>query len=210
MSDFDPNAGRSKTAMVLAIVLGGLASALLFWAITGARGSRGKDGIPDWIPKKPPPVPMASLRVLSKPEGAKVFLDPGGVALAKTPGVLSVTPKPQTLRFELPGLPVKRLEIDAASQEEASVEWDAVTVSLDARAEGDVTLYLDGKALGYAPYKLYFPREAKTHEIKAMNNGQERLFVFQTQQDISRTFDFTKAAPSSAPTSGPASAPAPR
>jgi PEGA domain len=202
--DFEPPR-RSPLAMFFAIGLGGAASLLVVWLLFGSGVVTRKGGVPDWIPKAPPPTPLAQVQVTSSPKGAKVYLEQGSVALATTPGVITVTPKPHTLRFELPGMKIQKIDIDAGQTTQANASWDAVTISIDGRPEGEVALLLDGKPLGFTPFSLYYLKENTPHEVKARYQGEERVFVFQPTQDLERMFDFT--VPASAPASVPASAP---
>jgi hypothetical protein len=198
-----------KPFIALPLVLGG---ALLFgglvFAITSTQKQTAKNGdpIPSWI-KPPPPVKMVQVQVSSLPEGANVYLNDSLVSLTKTPGVVTVIPGPQTFRIELPGLTSKRVAIDTSKENKIDVSWSAIAVDLNSTPEKGVALFLDGKPLGYAPYRLYFPKDGKEHEIKAqLSPYPEQVYRFNTNQYESHRFNFLEPS-SSTSTSSPTTLP---
>ena len=100
--DFQP--GRSPARVWLAILLGGVVAVGGFRLDAELLATSRET--PNWIPHAPPPPPMSQISVGSTPVGAKVYRNDGGVALATTPGIVSLMPGAHSLRFELPGLPV--------------------------------------------------------------------------------------------------------
>lgn len=194
---------RSKARVVASIGVGLLIGALFFWGLSHLSASR---EVPDWVPPAPPPLQMAQVEVFSSPPGAKVFLEDGGVSLAETPGVISLMPGERTLRFELPGLPVKKVTLNTEEEKQAQVSWEAAVVKIRARPER-VPLLLDGAPYGFTPATLYFPKGSTPHEVKACpkdaakgacpEGAEEKVFVFQPAHDLEHLFDFT--SPASAP-----------
>jgi hypothetical protein len=189
------------TWMVLGCVGAGAAlAALIFFVLIPAP----KQDVPEWVPDGPPPILTIPIEVTSTPPGAKVFLENGGVPLARTPGLVSLMPGTHELRFELPGFPIRRVGVDTAKDKSAATSWDGVVIKMMSKPEG-AALLLDGGPLGFAPYTLALPRGEKAHELKARLEGQpEQVFVFQPTHDLERIFDFTAPASSSAPSSASA------
>jgi hypothetical protein len=211
MPELDPlqselDALGKKSSLTVPLVIGGvvLVGALIFAITATQKQTAGNnDPIPSWI-KPPPPVKMVQVQVSSQPEGANVYLNDSLVSLTKTPGVVTVIPGPNTFRIELPGLNVHRVKIDTSKENKIDVSWSAVAVDINSTPEKGVALFLDGKPLGYAPYKLFFPKDGKEHEIKAqLSPYPEQTFKFTTSQYVSYRFNFVAPSSTSAPTTAP-------
>jgi hypothetical protein len=192
------DAASKKSSMVVPAVIGlGLVGAFVSYLMTLGQSASNKDPLPDWV-KPPIPVQMSLVQIFSQPEGANVYLEDSLTSLTKTPGMVTVVDGPHTFRLELPGLTVKKVTIDTSKENKIEVSWSAIAVDLASTPEKGVVLYLDEKPLGYAPYRLYFPKDGKTHEIRAqLPPYPEQRYRFQASQYVSYRFDFL--SPSSVP-----------
>jgi PEGA domain len=198
------DAASKKGSFAVPAVLGlVVVVSFLAYAMTWGQSASNNDPLPDWV-KPPPPLKMSQVQIFSQPEGANVYLEDSLTSLAKTPGVVTVTAGPHTFRIELPGLAVKKVTLDTSKENQVEVSWSAIAVDLASTPEEGVALYLDGKPLGYAPFRLYFPKDGKLHEVKAqLPLYPEQVHTFTATQYLSHRFDFLAPSSTSTPTTLP-------
>jgi hypothetical protein len=210
-AEFAAASKKPSTIIPVSIGLVVLVGSFVAYLTTLNQSASNNDPLPSWV-KPPPEVKMSLVQIFSQPEGANVYLEDSLVSLTKTPGTVTVTTGPHTFRIELPGLTVKKVPIDTSKELKIEVNWNAIAVDLNSTPEKGVALYLDGKPLGYAPYRLYFPKDGKSYEVKALLPPYpEQTHRFQATQYVSHRFDFLAptSEPSSDPSSGPSSTSAP-